>query len=222
MPQPQASRLPRLRQQDQSVKCPVSWKCSKFVVTFHRTAGQPVCSPRTRGWSQRRGVRRNVGRVLPAHAGMVPPPGTAATGPRSCSPRTRGWSPGTAPVGRRTFVLPAHAGMVPRNREQRRDRRAPRARGDGPSHQEVSALAVVCSPRTRGWFLNGVNTNVWVEVLPAHAGMVLLHNWHSPAWRCAPRARGMVPRWARRAPQSGRAPRAHAGMVPVSAWESTA
>jgi len=50
------------------------------------------CSPRTRGWSRDRRRRYGGKRLLPAHAGMVPPCRACRTG---------------------TYLLPAHAGMVP-------------------------------------------------------------------------------------------------------------
>ena len=82
--------------------------------------------------AHRRQPRRS-GRVLPAHAGMVPTrPGcprwsrcaprargdgpfsaSSRRPPKRCSPRTRGWSPLSRDPGPGRAVLPAHAGMVP-------------------------------------------------------------------------------------------------------------
>ncbi|QKM66023.1 hypothetical protein EWI31_22195 [Streptomyces tsukubensis] len=60
-------------------------------------AGQGVCSPRARGWSQRHRGHYCVPGVLPAGAGMVPADlrtcGPADPAARLlCSPRARGWS----------------------------------------------------------------------------------------------------------------------------------
>ena len=138
------------------------------------------CSPRTRGWSQRRYCRGCLFAVFPAHAGMVPAarPGRSGSGgvPRArgdgpgcparperfwgCSPRTRGWSQGHGRVLALGRVFPAHAGMVP-GTCCRTDRCAgvPRARGDGPSRTSVRMVAIRCSPRTRGWSRPTRNVN---------------------------------------------------------------
>ena len=91
------------------------------------------CSPRTRGWSHHLADLVREGRVLPAHAGMVPPPSwrrsgrssaprargdgpprcVTASSNKACSPRTRGWSPAVRARPGAAPVLPAHAGMVP-------------------------------------------------------------------------------------------------------------
>ncbi len=151
------------------------------------------CSPRTRGWSALRPYVDSYVRVLPAHAGMVPRGGPAASrcrrAPRArgdgpephhaedsvtlCSPRTRGWSR-RRPVGDLAVrVLPAHAGMVPTPPAACRPRwGAPRARGDGPSHESEAAAVRVCSPRTRGWPHHRFPRRPVGGVLPAYAGVV--------------------------------------------------
>jgi hypothetical protein len=136
----------------------------------------------------------NLGRVLPAHAGMVPlrralprspwgAPRARGDGPDCvevahardvCSPRTRGWSPRDGFHAGGQAVLPAHARMVPIPGARRcRTVRAPRARGMVPSAAKSSKRSC-CAP--------------------AHAGM-------NPAWAStvsipsrAPRARGDGPR----------------------------
>jgi len=103
------------------------------IDTFARDVAE--WSPRTRGWSLSDSEGFIRGRVVPAHAGMVPGHGSAASSP-GCGPRARGdgpmgrpgdlaayrWSPRTR--GRslhegmswgETKVVPAHAGMVPRD-----------------------------------------------------------------------------------------------------------
>ncbi len=100
--------------------------------------------------------------VLPARAGMAPPP-----------PRVP-----PSPIGP---VLPARAGMVPRSSTcSCRSPCAPRPRGDGPP-STVSAESVVwCSPPARGWShplprRGSMSPRGWV--LPACAGMVLPARW---------------------------------------------
>ena len=131
-----------------------------------------LCSPRTRGWSPGHQTSAPRVAVLPAHAGMVPAPGTSRRSPRSaprargdgplphggedrsgkCSPRTRGWSPAPPAHGQLRRVLPAHAGMVPRPLPACCALRcAPRARGDGPAGRGPTSVPSSCSPRTRGW-----------------------------------------------------------------------
>jgi len=194
------------------------------------------------------------GLVLPAHAGMVPsgsgpaPAGQRAPrargdGPRCrggwsetgrCSPRTRGWSQPHRLEKRDTGVLPAHAGMVPEGRSHDpHDRRAPRARGDGPSPGSACPARARCSPRTRGWSLSVILAAVEGQVLPAHAGMVPPDcGWwrrrpraprargDGPCGRhdrrqratCSPRTRGWSPPSAAGSSSRGVLP-AHAGMV---------
>ncbi len=94
---------------------------------------EPLCSPRSRGWSRDLRPRGGAGTVLPALAGMVPPSAESSTersraprargdGPQPapshphdtmCSPRSRGWSQVRQVVLRGAFALPAVAGMVP-------------------------------------------------------------------------------------------------------------
>ena len=111
-----------------------------------------TCSPRPRGWSLR--VRRQVGHrlLLPAPAGMVPGPRDHSSDSRS-APRARGDGPSASGcVVSFTSLLPAPAGMVPGLLTGCAGWvAAPRARGDGPKVANVSALAIACSPRPRGW-----------------------------------------------------------------------
>jgi len=195
------------------------------------------CSPRTRGWSLPAGTLHQTSTVLPAHAGMVPPPGASPTAcpgaPRArgdgphhrdvphmegrCSPRTRGWSPQTRPPPAKRSVLPAHAGMVPFGwRCPIRTAGAPRARGDGPTSTSRSPTLVPCSPRTRGWSrLARHRVQLW-RVLPAHAGMVPCRHRRRRGSHGAPRARGDGPGSELAAPITEAVLPAHAGMVPGS------
>ena len=217
--------------------------------------GPKTCSPRTRGWSLRRDLAGSGRLVLPAHAGMVPcgtgngararsAPRARGDGPprqdeghtvSECSPRTRGWSPVGPETVQGREVLPAHAGMVPhRQTLPLQADGAPRARGDGPDALALERLAVMCSPRTRGWSRKGVRNTRTALVLPAHAGMVPLPGSGPGQRRGAPRARGDGPRprpgmteremcsprtrgWSPRPPRPllpGGVLPAHAGMVP--------
>ncbi len=151
------------------------------------------CSPRTRGWSRAGRLRRTGGRVLPAHAGVVPTrtgltscglraPRARGGGPGGgpspslsamCSPRTRGWSRLGVHVTADAVVLPAHAGVVPARPTVSRLRRgAPRARGGGPFRPARRPSPSRCSPRTRGWSHDQDRVDRDPDVLPAHAGVV--------------------------------------------------
>ena len=132
--------------------------------------------------------------MLPAHAGMVPIGATIATPWASAPPRRRGWSAVDGWERIFDWVLPAHAGMVPGCvRRGWRGACAPRARGDGPTDWAVTIATRACSPRTRGWSLEGHRISDGGPVLPAHAGMVPATR--TPRWveRSAPRARGDGP-----------------------------
>ena len=93
----------------------------------------------------------------------------------ACSPRTRGWS-----------LTPC--------RRARRDRGAPRARGDGPA-RSTPAPSGDCSPRTRGWSRSGRR---------------------EPGRRAAPRARGDGPSATCSRRREHLVLPAHAGMVPAT------
>jgi hypothetical protein len=182
---------------------------------FLAASNKLTCSPRTRGWSPHHGHAGAVGRLLPAHAGMVPAhprwSGRSSPAPRArgdgpvehrrrsrsggCSPRTRGWSrlhPGHlhAPL-----LLPAHAGMVPPwRRTGARPRSAPRARGDGPAISSGWSVGRPCSPRTRGWPPAAANPRPGAPLLPAHAGMIPGCPWGRAGCPAAPRpVRGSCP-----------------------------
>ncbi len=156
-------------------------KLEKRAVGPDESAGQEVCSPRTRGWSRRDQRRHRDPGVLPAHAGMVPvcahpallldrAPRARGDGPLGgrdkvrkalCSPRTRGWSLWSVGILTRQGVLPAHAGMIPSATGRRAAAPgAPRAPGIG------------ASPRVGRAFLWGRRpkeveaTRVWVGAWP--------------------------------------------------------
>ncbi len=156
--------------------------------------GPGVCSPHPRGWSLLVGDKTGEAVLLPAPAGMVPPPKrarrTPPAAPRTrgdgpslaakrkhemgCSPHPRGWSLIAAADRLDALLLPAPAGMVPsRGSPAAVPLAAPRTRGDGP---------LCCFfPKVSG------------VLLPAPAGMVLLAAARVPGAFSAPRTRGDGP-----------------------------
>lgn len=71
---------------------PSRGKWLKSALDWRNAAGQLLCSPHARGWSQHAARQPPGARVLPARAGLVPAP----SGPRRCgrcAPRTRGVGP---------------------------------------------------------------------------------------------------------------------------------
>ena len=171
-------------------------------------------SPRTRGCSHLRCLKRIAPNVFPAHAGMfldgplyvvAKPRFPRARGdvPHSCrliirrprfSPRTRGCSsPQTMPSSEKS-VFPAHAGMFRSSRATERTiRRFPRARGDVPLFQGQLVYWHTFSPRTRGCSETLDAAGLLLTVFPAHAGMFRQNHAHSHLRPGFPRARGDVP-----------------------------
>ncbi len=153
----------------------------------------PICSPHPRGWSQRRQRQGRTQRLLPAPAGMVPPPSSSPGSPRAaprtrgdgpegdankflgynCSPHPRGWSPLDSGLRCPFILLPAPAGMVPLlSGLATALTTAPRTRGDGPTPGVQQYTGLACSPHPRGWS-PGADTDAGEEgLLPAPAGMV--------------------------------------------------
>ncbi len=152
-----------------------------------------VCSPHPRGWSPGWPGGRARCRLLPAPAGMVPPPAAPGTGSRpaprtrgdgprphphrarhlACSPHPRGWSRAARADPRRPVLLPAPAGMVPARRLcLTHPSAAPRTRGDGPGGRYMGPHSKACSPHPRGWSPRDGPGAVPHPLLPAPAGMV--------------------------------------------------
>ena len=91
----------------------------------------------------------------------------------TCSPRERGWSPRRHRRRGPHRVLPARAGMVPADASTPSTCGcAPRASGDGPGLGGVAGVALLCSPRERGWSRPELALDEVSDVLPARAGMV--------------------------------------------------
>ena len=106
----------------------------------------------------------------------------------------------------------------------------------------MTALAVECSPRERGWSLREMQPQFPLTVLPARAGMVPGRSAVCARWCGAPRASGDGPSfregsiarpacsprergWSRRGSRPDSRPRvlpARAGMTPsrVTSWET--
>ena len=150
------------------------------------------CSPRVRGWTVFRSLRRPIGRLFPAGAGMDriegtfegfsgpvprgcgdgPPAEIAAEVPRLCSPRVRGWTADNRrrdPSGR---LFPAGAGMDRSPCPAIAGMRAvPRGCGDGPMTAEHQLQRCICSSRVRGW-TDGMRTGAPAgQLFPAGSGM---------------------------------------------------
>ncbi len=161
--------------------------------SLQRAVSAAMSSPRTRGSSQLGGHCRGTRGVLPAHAGVIPPP---------------------SDHGSKRVVLPAHAGVIPaaagsgcwcrrpprargghpyaicngdaRNKSSPRTRGSsqpaiagsahgrcpPRARGGHPRHDRVAVHRSASSPRTRGSSRAGHGQPDHADVLPAHAGVI--------------------------------------------------
>ncbi len=170
--------------------------------------------PRSRGWTRRRLVSRNLARGSPAVAGMDRSPSLCSStsmrlprgrgdGPqrvttylpsRPAPPRSRGW---TRDVQLRIAVArgsPAVAGMDRARWPRRwRNARLPRGRGDGPTQGGGISEVVGAPPRSRGWTAARRATAEGVMGSPAVAGMDPLPTTaHADAMRL-PRGRGDGP-----------------------------
>ena len=153
-----------------------------------------LCSPHTRGWTGGNHGRDGAQDLLPAHAGMDPPPrtgpGSTPAAPRTrgdgpalraaarrracCSPYTRGWTRLQARHGLLRGLLPAHAGM-------------------GPACPRASNRTSGCSPYTRGWTVPAHRGAARRPMLPAHAGMDPSATPRRTTALAAPRTRGGGP-----------------------------
>ncbi|RLV78574.1 putative secreted protein [Streptomyces rapamycinicus NRRL 5491] len=132
-----------------------------------------ACSPHPRGSSQQALHVTMTQPLLPAPAGMVPPPR-----------RTRAHS----------LPLPAPAGMVPHARPAgSAGVAAPRTRGDGPKAQQAADAVCPCSPHPRGWSQAAAGAAGARYLLPAPAGMVPGRRGGGRGPVPAPRTRGDGP-----------------------------
>ncbi len=182
-------------------------------------------SPHTRGSSSDRGRRNGYGRVVPAHAGVIPFPlfccrrrmsrprtrgghprsYRCSTGQAGSSPHTRGSSPCPGPRCGRWTVVPAHAGVI-RSRWTARWWRwcRPRTRGGHPVQRSEELRQVASSPHTRGSSSFDDLGRHPDAVVPAHAGVIpsKMLSGESPHRR--PRTRGGHPQAQRGPPHHHR------------------
>ncbi len=92
------------------------------------------------------------------------------------SPLRRGWSQQISLFRTHISVLPAQAGMVRATpTPPQLHRRSPRSGGDGPVRLVTELISIEFSPLRRGWSDPRSPANAYAPVLPAQAGMVLLH-----------------------------------------------
>ena len=90
--------------------------------------------------------------------------------------------------------------------------RVPRARGDGPKTVLRRLAKRLCSPRTRGWTVDGLSEDRQQRVFPAHAGMDRPRRRSQARHLRVPRARGDGPLADELRDRYGIVFPAHAGM----------
>ncbi len=117
------------------------------------------CSPHPRGWPRPPCRSRPPARLLPAPAGMAPPPVSHPSG-SSCSPHPRGWPLGQDHDDAHGLLLPAPAGMAPTGtRSGSCSRTAPRTRGHGPTKLASRLACVVGVSDSDTAFVTGLGTD---------------------------------------------------------------
>ena len=80
-----------------------------------------------------------------------------------------------APLKTSNFVLPAHAGVIPtRYLSSKVGKSFTRTRGGDPNNLVLEFNYFVFYPHTRGWSLVTMRQRQLHQVLPAHAGVILL------------------------------------------------
>ena len=174
----------------------------------HRFFGS---SPRTRGTSSSRYGTHGRARFIPAHAGNMAFE-QRKSDCRTVHPRARGEhtfsrSPvslncGSSPRTRGTLrrylrgdfqprFIPAHAGNMHQIRQYGIGRSVhPRARGEHPPRPPPTRRRDGSSPRTRGTYMAGGNTDECMRFIPAHAGNIPTPWSVEPCTPVHPRARG--------------------------------
>ncbi len=183
-------------------------------VDDHRLVGRVRSSPHTRGSSSGAGRLGPPVCVVPAHAGVIPRhrmvgpphpgrPRTRGGHPASrsnakhntlSSPHTRGSSPHYEQERDEQKVVPAHAGVIPKPRRSRRNSaRRPRTRGGHPVDRCELRGRVGSSPHTRGSSRCQAHTGNYVQVVPAHAGVIRPARRWSARSAGRPRTRGGHP-----------------------------
>ncbi len=133
------------------------------------------------------------------------------------SPRSRGSSCVSVAHRVRSNVVPALAGVIHGvDGNAHFYGRRPRARGGHPWTAEVSQVALVSSPRSRGSSPAGTHVPKGYKVVPALAGVIQrCATRTSPYDQSSPRSRGSSPAPRLRWPARGVVP-ALAGVIPTS------
>ena len=162
----------------------------------NRVIGSPLAilhgsSPLTRGKLKRVGVTLARDRLIPAHAGKTaswrwpslpvkahPRSRGENTTSRGSRPRRSGSSPLTR--GKRPLrnvkslqgrLIPAHAGKtLPIQRRSNPPGAHPRSRGENSGAASKAWVAGGSSPLTRGKLATVLDNQLWIGLIPAHAG----------------------------------------------------
>ncbi len=166
--------------------------CGAVPMRTASLVGAAEWSPRVRGCSRRTGGIRLADVVVPARAGLFPPPHTTelqhSCGPRACgavpgrlavplaknqwSPRVRGCSPAAGRSPRRAGVVPARAGLFPLGGVVHgAPGRGPRACRAVPDLGVIECQDGEWSPRVRGCSRTGSSSPLARLVVPARAGL---------------------------------------------------
>ncbi len=178
-------------------------------------------SPPARGSSRRWERHGRTQPVVPARAGIFPPPPWEQVVPRrrprprgdlppastACrcstpsSPPARGSSVPITAKGFGLLVVPARAGIFPvRIRAVGAGRCRPRPRGDLPAPGSSGWTRSTSSPPARGSSLRRDWHQAGTAVVPARAGIFLSALCSAPHWRSRPRPRGDLPSARLRSP----------------------
>ncbi len=150
-------------------------------------------SPRTRGCFSGTSISSACSGVFPAHAGGVSCFFHSIWFSLLSSPRARGCFQRARLDNCLWRVFPAHAGVFlliqytcPFHSG------LPRARGGGSGFVFLDFNCIESSPRTRGWFRDGILLDEERLVFPAHAGVFLIDVIHAIRRAGLPRTRGGV------------------------------
>ncbi len=163
----------------------------KSVIGVGVAAGS---SPHTRGSSQVGVFVRDAVRVVPAHAGVIPP-SCLRISARIGRPRTRGGHP-AAGIGSAsgTASSPHTRGSSPTRLSRRSGPPGrPRTRGGHPAAMQENLGGAASSPHTRGSSRFGRPCSASHSVVPAHAGVIPRGARRSRRSACRPRTRGGHP-----------------------------
>ena len=112
-------------------------------------------------------------------------------------PHTRGWSYELMQSTGLVDVVPAHAGMIlifeiPSSLQLS----CTRTRGDDPNFSSILQRISTLYPHTRGWSYELMQSTGLVDVVPAHAGMILIFEIPSSLQLSCTRTRGDDPNFS--------------------------